>query len=206
MSTYTHDIEAPAVGPEGTDAHAFDTSEAPEAFDAPLAPPLEFSRVYSEHFDFAYRSLRLLGVVPGGLEDAVQDVFGIVSRLLAEFEGTASIKTWIFAIVQRVAANHRRSHRRKQSRLVPLLEGYAGSEPSPEAHAEAAQSAALIQAFADALDEGRRTVFVLALIEGVPAREIAGSLGIPLFTVYSRIRSLREALETYLERHEAERG
>lgn len=161
--------------------------------------------MYVEHFDFACRSLSLLGVSPSLLEDAAQDVFGIVLRKLDDFVESASMKTWIFAIVQRVAANYRRASRRKQAGLERLAEPGASHEASPEAFAEAAQAAARIQAFCDQLDESRRAVFVLALVEDVPAREIAPALGIPLFTVYSRVRSLRAALQVFFERHEVER-
>lgn len=168
---------------------------------------LDFELVYREHFSFACRSLRLLGVEPDGLEDAAQDVFGIASRRLAEFEGTSSIKTWIFAIVQRVASNHRRTHRRKVAPLEPLSpELAAGGGSSPETEAQAAQSAALIRTFAESLDEGRRALLVLGLIEGVPMRELADTLGIPLQTAYSRVRALRRSLELHLLEHEADHG
>ncbi|HKO90771.1 MAG TPA: sigma-70 family RNA polymerase sigma factor, partial [Polyangiaceae bacterium] len=169
------------------------------------AAPLEFRSVYLEHFDFACRSLRLLGVAPGALEDAAQDVFGIVCKRLGEFTGEASLRTWIFAIVQRVASNQRRTQRRKQRPLEPLTEPLATLDPSPEAHAEAAQAASLVQLFCDTLDEGRRAVFVLVLVEDVPAREVAQALEIPLFTVYSRIRALREQLQEFLESREVEK-
>jgi RNA polymerase sigma-70 factor (ECF subfamily) len=172
-----------------------------------MSPALDFEGVYREHFDFACRSLRLLGVAVDGLEDAAQDVFGIASRRLAEFEGNSSVKTWIFAIVQRVAANHRRSHRRKQLPLEELsVEVAVDAGPSPESEAEAAQSVALIQAFCDTLDESRRALLVLGLIEGVPMRELASTLGIPLQTAYSRIRALRRSLELHLLKHEVDHG
>jgi len=167
--------------------------------------PVDFQGVYREHFDFAYRSLRLLGVAPDALEDAAQDVFGIVSKGLAGFSGEASLRTWIFAIVQRVASNQRRTQRRKQQPLRPLTEPLAANDPSPEAHAQAAQAASLVQLFCDALDDGRRAVFVLALMEDVPAREVAQALEVPLFTVYSRVRSLREQLQAFLESQEVEK-
>jgi RNA polymerase sigma-70 factor (ECF subfamily) len=169
------------------------------------AAPQDFESIYVQHFDFACRSLRLLGVPPDALEDAAQDVFGIVHRRLHEFAGRSSLKTWIFSVVQRVAANQRRTRRRKQTPLQPLSEGFTAKDPSPEACAQAAQSAALIQAFCDTLDDGRRAVLVLGLLEGVPVRELALTLDIPLHTVYSRIRALREALKVFLERHEVER-
>jgi RNA polymerase sigma-70 factor (ECF subfamily) len=172
------------------------------------SPPaaLEFEDVYTQNFEFACRSLRLLGVESDALEDAAQDVFGVVLRRLGEFERHASIRTWIFAIVQRVAANHRRSQRRKRTPLEPLPEATIDEAPSPEDNAEAAQSAALIQAFAEGLDEGRRALLVLGLIEGVPMRELAASQGIPLHTAYSRIRALRSSLETFLRKHEVDHG
>ena len=165
----------------------------------------DFVQVYTEHFDFACRSLRLLGVSPGALEDAAQDVFGVVHRRLPEFAGDSSLKTWIFAIVQRVAANHRRARRRKLSPLRPMLDEPAAPTGNPEAHAEALQAAARIQAFCDSLDDARRTLLVLALFEDVPARELAPMLGVPLFTVYSRIRSLRAELERFLKSGEVPR-
>lgn len=166
------------------------------------AEPLDFESVYTRHFEFACRSLRLLGVEPNALEDSAQDVFGIVSRRLGEFERNANVKTWIFAIVQRVAANHRRSRRRKREPLEPITERTLMTEVGPDAHAEAARAAELIQVFAAGLDEPRRALLVLGLFERLPARELSESLGIPLFTVYSRIRSLRESLEAFLKEHE----
>lgn len=136
-------------------------------------PPLgveavDFDAIYSQHFDFAYRSLRLLGVEPDALEDRAQDVFGIVARRLSSFERRSSIKTWIFGIAQRVAANHRRVRRRKRDRLEPLEEPIAAPHAGPDAHADAARTARLIQAFAAGLDEERRALFVLGLLERVP--------------------------------------
>jgi RNA polymerase sigma-70 factor (ECF subfamily) len=179
----------------------------PDADEPPCtapAPP-EFVQVYTEHFDFACRSLRLLGVGGDAIEDAAQDVFGVVYRRLPEFAGNSSLKTWIFAIVQRVAANHRRTRRRKWRALQPLVDEPAAPTGTPEAHAEALQAAARIQAFCDGLDESRRALLVLALIEDVPARELAPMFGVPLFTVYSRIRSLRTALERFLQTGEVSR-
>ena len=76
-----------------------------------------FELVYEQHFNFVWRSLRLLGVEPEALEDAAQEVFSVVSRQLARFEGRSSLQTWLFAIMQRVAANHRRTRRRKLQQL-----------------------------------------------------------------------------------------
>lgn len=164
--------------------------------------PLDFDGVYTRYFAFACRSLRLLGVDSDGVEDAAQDVFGVVLRRLPEFEPNAAVTTWIFAIVSRVAANHRRAQRRKRGALDPFGEPALVTEEGPDAQADAARTARLIQAFAARLDDERRLVLVLGLLERVPVRELAEALGVPLFTAYSRVRSVREALKTFLKEHE----
>jgi RNA polymerase sigma factor (sigma-70 family) len=184
--------------------------DAPEALGAgsELGQPEPdlFERVYAEHFAFAWRSLRLLGVAEDVVEDAVQDVFAVVSRQLEDFAGRAALRTWIFAIVQRTAANYRRRHRRKSRPLVPLARELVGSDPTPQAHAEAAEVVHVIERFCEALTPDRRALFVLALIEELPGPEVSRALGIPLNTVYSRVRSLRAGLERALSLAEAEHG
>lgn len=168
--------------------------------------PIAFERVYDEHFAFVWRTLRLLGVAEPALEDAAQDVFATVSHKLSEFAGRSSLRTWVFAIVQRTAANYRRSHRRKQRPLVPLSEALVGHEPTPHAHAEALEAAQAIERFCETLDADRRALFVLALLEEVPAVEIARALEVPTNTIYSRVRLLRAALERALGQDEAGHG
>jgi RNA polymerase sigma-70 factor, ECF subfamily len=187
----------------GSESNASHSLEQPE----PLAThALDFDELYRQHFDFVCRSLRLLGVAHDALEDAAQDVFGVALRRLDEFEGKSSAKTWIFAIVQRVAANHRRTERRKRSPLDALSDMTAARGPSPEAEAQAAQSAALIQTFSDRLDEGSRALLVLGVIEGLPMRDVAVALGIAAPTAYARLRTLRRTLAQFLEQQEQQHG
>jgi len=162
-------------------------------------PSISFEDIYERYFEFVWRSLRMLGVARVSLDDAVQDVFGTILRQLPRFEGRSSLRTWVFGIAQYTAANHRRSVRRKSAPLEPLSEGMPSDEPGPHAHAEAKQLADVICRFCDELDEGRRAVFVLGVLEEVPAAEIAELLEIPVNTVYSRSRALKQALRERLE-------
>jgi RNA polymerase sigma-70 factor (ECF subfamily) len=168
--------------------------------------PADFESVYEQHLDFVWRSLRLLGVAPEAREDAAQDVFSIAARKLPEFDGRASLRTWLFAIVQRVAANQRRTRRRKVDPLEPLGTTLQTQQPTAHAFAEAVEAAESIERFCAGLDEGPRAVFVLALLEELPAPEIAEALNIPVNTVYSRVRSLRHELKRWLDIEEAEHG
>lgn len=167
-------------------------------------PPLDFTRVYEAHFQFVWRSLRLLGVSREALDDAVQDVFGVVARQLSHFEGRSSLRTWVFGIAQNTASTHRRTRARKLDRLEPLTEAVPSNEPTPQAHAEGKEAADMVARFCAELDEDRRTVFVLGLLEGVPAGEIATLLRVPVNTVYTRMHALRAALKQRLEEREVE--
>jgi RNA polymerase sigma-70 factor (ECF subfamily) len=161
------------------------------------ATNLTFDQIYEAHFDFVWRSLRLLGVDQHALEDATQDTFSVVSRQLAGFEGRSALKTWLFAILQRVAANYRRQRRRKQAPLTSFGDA-PGPEATPHAHAEAAEAARAIESFCAALPAERRALFVLAVLEDLPATEIAATLGMPIAKVYSRVHAMREGLKRAL--------
>jgi RNA polymerase sigma-70 factor, ECF subfamily len=173
-----------------------------EAGRARAPEDVDFALIYETHFDFVWRSLRLLGVVPEAVEDATQDVFSIASRQLPHFERRSSLRTWLFAILQRVAANQRRTQRRKLHRLQPLTAETVSLGPTPHAHAEAAEAIDIVQSFCAELDLEWRGVFVLALLEELPASEVSDALGIPVNTVYSRVRSLRAGLRRMLDRRE----
>lgn len=164
----------------------------------PTAPRAEFAVVYAEGFPFVMRVLRSLGVAPDRLEDAAQEVFTVVHRRLPDFEGRSSLRTWLFAITQRVASDYRRSERRKSSRLTPLHVEPTSGGTTPEGDLEARQAADLIDAFVSTLTPEKRAVFALAFMEEMPATEVAEALGVPLNTVYSRIRAVRTELRAAL--------
>lgn len=162
----------------------------------------DFSAVYAEGFPFVFRVLRSLGVPPNRLEDAAQDVFTVVHRRLAGFEGRSSLRTWLFGIAQRVASDYRRFEQRKGSRLEPLSDEPSSDDASPHADLEARRAAAFVDAFVKSLTPEKRAVFALALMEEMPAGEVAEALHVPLNTVYTRIRAVRAELRAALERRQ----
>lgn len=163
----------------------------------------EFSGVYREYFTFVWRSLRALGLRGAELDDAAQDVFVVVHRRLGAFEGRASLRTWIYAIVRHVASNHRRSLQRKTGLLDPLDECHATLDPGPDQQAENADTQRFLAAFVDSLDDDRRAIFGLVLVEQLAVPEAAHILGIPLNTAYSRVRAVKQAFREASEAYEA---
>lgn len=190
-------VSAGTAAPDGAPAGA-------EQGPVQLVPERDFEPLYAQHFEFVWRSLRLLGVEESALADATQDVFSVVARQLSSFQGRSSLRTWVFGIAQHTAANHRRRRARKQEPLRPVSDTLPSAEPSPHAHAEGREAAELIVHFCSELEESRRAVFVLGLLEGVPAQDIAALLGLPLNTVYTRMHTLRKALQRRLEERERE--
>jgi len=165
---------------------------------------MDFTSVYDEHFAFVWRSMRRLGVPDRALDDAAQDVFIVVHRRLAEFEGRSSLKSWLFAIARRVAHDHRRRIGRKE-RTEELHETVADPRGVTPAHdAERAEAVRTLHEILNALDDDKREVFVLAELEQMTVPEIAEAIGVNLNTVYSRLRAARMAFEAAIQRRRAQ--
>ena len=164
--------------------------------DAPrstTAPSLE--AVYRDYATMVWRAVRRYGIDEAAAEDVVQEVFLIVRRRLPDYDGRASLASWLIGIARRVAANHRRGARRRKARLAVVEEE---REPTPEDWARKAEAAARLQAFLDGLPRDQREVFALFDIEGLRAREVSAALRIPTERVYSRLRAARAKLRDFL--------
>lgn len=160
---------------------------------------LTLEGVYREHWRYVWRCLRRMGIPDARLEDATQDVFIVVARTLASFEGRSSIRTWLYSIAFRVAQEHHRKGAREQ-RPDPRL---AAGTQTPEDQVQRTEAAATLHALLGDLDEDKRHIFVQIEIEGIPAAELAQALGLSVNTVYSRLRLARRSLERALTRHRA---
>jgi RNA polymerase sigma-70 factor (ECF subfamily) len=177
---------------------------APRSPDLPAPEPpghVEIAALYREFFLFVWRSLRRLGVRESSLDDAVQDVFLVAHRKLANFEGRSTHKVWLFAIAIRVASEHRR----RDARLHLDEQAAASGRAYPEPTLEARRRVELLDQLLATLDPSQREVFVMTEVEGFSAPEIAEALGVKLNTVYSRLRLARARFERALARHREER-
>lgn len=166
-------------------------------------PPLTFDVVYDECVDFVWRSLKSLGVRDLALDDAVQDVFLVVHRRLAEFEHRSAIQSWVFGIALRVARDVRRREARKGG-LAPLDFEVVDHSPGPHEDAANAETLREVAMVLQALDENKRAVFILAEIEQWTAQEIAQTLGANVNTVYARIRAARREFDAAFHRRKDE--
>lgn len=169
----------------------------------PRADVPEFTDVFRQHFDFVWRTLRSLGVPQAAVDDAVQEVFICVHRRLPEFERRSALKTWIYSIAYHTAQNQRRSARRREAACldasVMALE-MVSQEPGPGEHVAGVQAGRFVLDFLDRIPRERRDVFVLCVLEELPAPDVAEILQVKLNTVYSRLRLARAEFRAALER------
>jgi RNA polymerase sigma-70 factor, ECF subfamily len=161
-----------------------------------------FDEVYAHYFPFVWRCLRGLGVPRGALDDAAQDVFLVVHRQLDGFRGDSSAQTWLYGIARHVASNYQRRARRKQAPLEPLVTEPPHPDPGPHERAADAEAAAFVEGFLAGLDDKKRDLFILAVLEEMTIPEVAAALSIPVNTAYTRLRAVRADFERALGRHQ----
>ncbi len=156
-----------------------------------------FRQLFVRHREDASRVVyRMLGPSPE-VEDVVQEVFLHVYRSLKTFRGDSRFSTWLY----RLAVNVTRMHlRRKRSRPrfadVDLPEGPAEDavvlDPAEQVDQRARVRA--LYTLLEGITEKKREVIVLHDFEGMPAKEIADTLGIPVLTVRTRLFYARKEL------------
>lgn len=155
---------------------------------------LDFERVYTENFDFIWRAVRGLGVPVATADDVTQDVFLIVHRKLAEVQTKTALRSWLFGVTRRVCKDYRRALGRRGVHLELAGQHEADTAEDPQEKMQARQALQAVERFASELEEERRALFFLALIEGLNINDVAETLGWNANTTYSRVRVLRQQL------------
>lgn len=165
----------------------------------PSLPP--FRAIYDAWFDYVWRTLRRMGVRDADLADATHEVFVVVHRRLPDFDAARPLAPWIAGITCRVAIHEQRRARHHRERLMDGRTVPApAAGPDPERAAMTAQRARRVLDALQALDLDRRAVFVMHELDGMTAPSIAETLGVPVNTVYSRLRVARQRFKAALDR------
>ena len=137
-------------------------------------------------------------------DDLLQDVFIKVIKKLPAYrergvaaadDSSGKFSAWLFTVAHHAAMDHFRSgSRRREDSLdaaaagsLPLSDTLSSPEPGPDGILEAAERAGAIQAAFDRLSPEQREVFLLRHYSGLPFKEIAGMLGVPIGTALARM-------------------
>lgn len=146
---------------------------------------------------------RFLSRLAGGrseeLEDLVQATFMAVHRAASSFKGTASVRTWVFAIASNVTRRYLRDEVRRRSAFDRLAVLPGAPVGRPDESVEQQQLMDRLRGALSALPHDLRVTLVMCDLEDIPGREAAIALAIPEGTLYRRVHEARRALRALVE-------
>ena len=156
---------------------------------------VDFDRVYIEHFHHVTRWARAFGGLEADVDDLAQEVFLVVRRKLAQFDGR-SMPAWLYGITRKTVSDYRR-----RAWLRRLLHGVTRSLDSTRDDAisvpgvdviERLEAQRILRRVVERMSPVRRAAFILFEIEGYSGDEIAELEQIPVATVYTRLHHARK--------------
>lgn len=151
------------------------------------------------HFDFIWRLLRRLGVSPGDVDDATQQVFIVVAGRLDDLD-LNRVREFLFGVAMRVAANARRARQRRREVSDDSLVYAQSGSLDPEAAVDRRKGLELLDAILQSMPDELSVVLILIGIEEMSKSEAAAFLCIPEGTVASRLKRGRDRLRASLQR------
>ena len=147
---------------------------------------------------------------PHDAEDAVQDSLLRAFRNLNQFHGRAKFSTWLHRIA--INSSLMRLRKQKSRREFPLEPVSTGDElvalvieprsddPNPEEQCVRVEQREILSEALMKLSAPFRTAIELCDLEGLPAKDAAQRLGVPLSTMKARLCRSRRALKTTILR------
>lgn len=182
----------PLLRPDRTDAELVERVAAGELEALGL--------LFDRHEPCVRRFFSRLGIVQGDVDDLVQATFLELLRAAPRFQAELSVKSWLLGLAAIMARRYRRSLARAAARLLSWA-GRARFE-APATPADDLERQRALRRFEQAFERlapKKREVFTLVVLEGLSGEEVAGALGVPVNTVWTRLhharRELRDALE-----------
>jgi RNA polymerase sigma-70 factor (ECF subfamily) len=131
------------------------------------------------------------------VDDLVQDTFLRALRSLPDFQGRSSVRTWLFAIARRVAADQIR-HISRRPRIATVTDWVTSADTAePDGRPRFEEEHALTSLLAG-LPDDRREAFVATQVLGLSYAEAAEVCDCPVGTIRSRVARAREDLVTAL--------
>jgi RNA polymerase sigma-70 factor (ECF subfamily) len=161
-----------------------------------------FRELALAHMDFVWRCLRRLGIADADADDAVQQVLLVAHAKLAQVPAGRE-RAFLFATATRIAANMRRSTRRRNQAMENASHRPRDPAADQEELSEQLHARALLDEVMAELPDDLREVFILFEIEECGVKEIAEALDLPLGTVGSKLRRARQFFSQAVKRMRA---
>lgn len=127
-------------------------------------------------------------------DDLVQVALERALNHRQQWEPGTRLDSWMFRIMKNAWIDEVRARARHEQLFASAEEGEQVADDSAEAH----QERLAIQKAVGMLSEDHRMVIGLVLVDGLPYKEAAAVLDIPIGTLTSRLARAREALQNLL--------
>jgi RNA polymerase sigma-70 factor (ECF subfamily) len=131
-------------------------------------------------------------------QDVLQETLLAVTDHLPEFEGRASLTSWVFMLARTACARRHRGLKNKPAGGMELLEVVPSEGLGPDRDLERRQLRELVKRALDGLSDEHREVIALRDMEGLSAEEAASAIGISVPALKSRLHRARDALRARL--------
>jgi len=151
------------------------------------------------HHRQVWRSLRRLGLSECDADDASQQVFLVAHRRLDDI-APGHEQGFLLQTALRVAAEFRRSHKRRREDYEDDLPAMADTAAGPEELTDRRRTRAMLDRALAAMPMDLRQVFVLFDLEELTTTEVSNVLRVPKGTVASRLRRAREVFRKTVSR------
>src|SRR5579859_4155964 len=137
---------------------------------------------------------------PHDADDVVQIALERALTRLDQWHRDARLDSWLFRIVRNAWIDEVRSRVRRDALFVPEEAGEAIGVAAMDREADRLS----VEAAMTRLPEEQRSAVSLVLVEGLPYKEAAVVLDVPIGTLTSRLARGREALQAMLQWAEGE--
>jgi RNA polymerase sigma-70 factor (ECF subfamily) len=137
-------------------------------------------------------------------DDVVHDAFLTAARAAASYDGRPCARPFLVGVAGQILRQRRRLWVRWSEVLKEFVETRSDvTERTPEDDAAQADDTARVTRALKRLTAEKRLVLLMIEREGLTGEEVAGALGIPLGTVWTRLHHARAELRRSLKRREA---
>jgi len=141
---------------------------------------------------------------PMEAREAAQDAFIQALGALDSYQGSASFKTWLYAIALNISRSRLRKIKtveRLKNTLQVLFRVQSQKSPSPEEAVIQNEKDALVWKALGKLNGKHRLPMLLRYYHDLSSAEVAEIMGISEGTVFSRLHHAREQIRVELEKH-----
>ena len=135
-------------------------------------------------------------------EDVMQQAYLALVDGSARFDGEASLKTWLYAVIRNAARRHQRQHRREARHMTPIGDAeFIDEGQSTDGREASRQLPGLRQAIAS-LPDRQRQVLELVIDAELTVEEAARVMGVSVGSARTHYHRAKQTLRRQLEKRD----